>query len=237
MAPARLAAAAAAGLTALAPTPSHNPPAAPSRADAWIARVTHPLVARSTPGGPVLRQIAARARWNRGPVGLLVLGTALDRRGRLWLDVRLPARPNGSSGWIRADDARLVTTAYRIEIFVRRRLVELLYRGHVIRSYRAVVGKAASPTPVGVFAVSERVKQPDPEQFLGPWVLLLTAFSPTLVRFGGGPGQVALHGRAGASLDDPLGTARSHGCIRIPNIGIRLLARVAREGTPVVVRR
>jgi hypothetical protein len=166
-----------------------------------------------------------------------VLGTALDRRGRLWLDVRLPARPNGSSGWIRADDARLVTTAYRIEIFVRRRLVELLYRGHVIRSYRAVVGKAASPTPVGVFAVSERVKQPDPEQFLGPWVLLLTAFSPTLVRFGGGPGQVALHGRAGASLDDPLGTARSHGCIRIPNIGIRLLARVAREGTPVVVRR
>jgi lipoprotein-anchoring transpeptidase ErfK/SrfK len=91
------------------------------------------------------------------------------------------------------------------------------------------------PTPRGLFAVSERVLQPDPDGFLGPWALLLTAFSPTLVSFGGGPGQVALHGRAGASLADPLGSARSHGCIRIPNVGIRLLARVAREGTPVEV--
>jgi lipoprotein-anchoring transpeptidase ErfK/SrfK len=72
-----------------------------------------------------------------------------------------------------------------------------------------------------LFAVSERVPQPDPNGFLGPWALLLTA----------------LHGRDGASLSDPLGTARSHGCIRISNAGIDLLARVAREGTPVVVTR
>jgi lipoprotein-anchoring transpeptidase ErfK/SrfK len=37
--------------------------------------------------------------------------------------------------------------------------------------------------------------------------------------YGGGPGRVAIHGRAGASLLDPLGTARSHGCIRIDNAG------------------
>ena len=79
------------------------------------------------------------------------------------------------------------------------------------------------------------VAQPDPAAFLGPWALHLTAFSPTLLDYGGGPGQVALHGRGGASLADPLGSARSHGCIRIPNIGIRLLARVAREGTPVEI--
>ena len=72
--------------------------------------------------------------------------------------------------------------------------------------------------------------QPDPDGFLGPWALHLTAFSPTLIDFGGGPGTVAIHGRAGASLRDPLGTARSHGCIRIPNEAIRLLASVAREG-------
>ena len=86
-----------------------------------------------------------------------------------------------------------------------------------------------------VFAVSERVAQPEPDGFLGPWALHLTAFSPTLIDFGGGPGTVAIHGRAGASLRDPLGTARSHGCIRIPNEAIRLLARVAREGTPVQI--
>jgi hypothetical protein len=64
----------------------------------------------------------------------------------------------------------------------------------------------------------------------------LTAYSPTLKSYGGGPGQVALHGRDGSNLADPLGSARSHGCIRIPNIGISLLARVAPEGTPVDVR-
>lgn len=240
MAPARFGAAVvAAGLTALTPTSSHSTPvapAAPTRTEAWIARIVHPTVARATPGGPIVREVAATARWNQGSVGLLVLGTAVDLHGRLWLQVRLPARPNGSSGWILADFTKLSSTGYRIEVFVRRRLVELLYRGRVIRTYRAVVGKAATPTPAGLFAVSERVRQPDPEGFLGPWVLLLTAFSPTLVRFGGGPGQIALHGRAGESFADPLGSARSHGCIRIPNVGIQLLARVAREGTPVLVR-
>jgi lipoprotein-anchoring transpeptidase ErfK/SrfK len=113
--------------------------------------------------------------------------------------------------------------------------VSLLRDGRVVRTYRAVVGQARWPTPRGLFAVSERVPQPDPNGFLGPWALLLTAYSPTLTSFDGGPGQVALHGRAGASLADPLGSARSHGCIRIPNDGIRLLARVAREGTPVDV--
>jgi lipoprotein-anchoring transpeptidase ErfK/SrfK len=211
-------------------------PAAPTRATAWIARVVVPTVARTRPdGGTVVSRVDTRARWNGGPVGLLVLGTRPDDRGRLWVRVALPRRPNGSSGWIRADLARLTPTDYRVEVSVGRRVVRLLHRGQVVRSYRAVVGASAWPTPLGLFAVSERVAQPNPWGFLGPWALHLTAFSPTLLDFGGGPGQVAIHGRAGASLADPLGTARSHGCIRIPNDGIRLLARVAREGTPVRV--
>ena len=53
--------------------------------------------------------------------------------------------------------------------------------------------------------------------------------------YGGGPGRVALHGRGGASLLDPLGTARSHGCIRVDNRQITFLARVLKPGTPVAV--
>ena len=91
------------------------------------------------------------------------------------------------------------------------------------------------PTPRGLFAVAERVRQPDPNGFLGPWALLLTAHSDALARFEGGPGTVAIHGRAGTSLSDPLGSARSHGCIRIDNSAVSFLARVAREGTPVLI--
>jgi lipoprotein-anchoring transpeptidase ErfK/SrfK len=215
---------------------AHATPTAPTRTEAWIARVVYPTVARTRPGGgAIVTTVAAKARWDGGPVGLLVLATQRDRHGRLWLRVRLPMRPNRTSGWILADFTKLRPTPYRIEVSVRRRAVRLLDRGRVIRSYHAVVGRPYWPTPRGLFAVSERVPQPDPHGFLGPWALLLTAFSPTLTRFGGGPGQVALHGRDGASLADPLGSARSHGCIRIPNVAIRLLARVAREGTPVEI--
>jgi lipoprotein-anchoring transpeptidase ErfK/SrfK len=53
--------------------------------------------------------------------------------------------------------------------------------------------------------------------------------------YGGRPGRVAIHGRDGASLRDPLGSAASHGCVRVPNAFVRLLARRASEGTPVDV--
>ncbi len=112
------------------------------------------------------------------------------------------------------------------------RRVTLLHDGAVAASTSAVVGKPGTPTPRGRFAVAERVRQPDPHGFLGPWALLLTAHSDVLARFDGGPGRVAIHGRDGASLLDPLGSAASHGCIRVPDAFVRLLARDAREGTP-----
>jgi lipoprotein-anchoring transpeptidase ErfK/SrfK len=212
-------------------------PAAATRTKAWIARVVYPTVARTEPGaGAVVMQLGTRARWNGGPVGLLVLATARDAQDRLWVRARLPIRPNGTSGWILADFVQLTSTPYRIEISTGRRIVRLRYRGRVIRTYRAVVGRPTMPTPHGLFAVGERVLQQDPNGFLGPWALHLTAFSRTLLDFGGGPGTIGIHGRGGASLQDPLGSARSHGCIRIDNAGIRRLARVAREGTPVLIR-
>ena len=211
-------------------------PASPTRAEAWIGRVVYPTVAWTQPGGgQAVMRVPTRARWNGGPVGLLVLATATDAEDRLWVRVRLPIRPNGTSGWILADMVQLTSTPYRIEISTGQRVVRLLRLGHVVRSFRAVVGMPRYPTPHGLFSVGERVPQPDPGGFLGPWALHLTAYSATLLNFGGGPGTIAIHGRGGASLLDPLGSARSHGCIRIDNAGIRLLASVAREGTPVLI--
>jgi lipoprotein-anchoring transpeptidase ErfK/SrfK len=163
-----------------------------------------------------------------------VLERRRARRG-LWLHVALPRRPNGASGWIPADVARLSRTPYRVEISTARRTLALLRAGKAVLRTRVVVGKPSTPTPRGLFAIAERVPQPSAAGFLGPWALLLTAFSDNLRSYGGGPGQVAVHGRAGASLRDPLGSARSHGCVRIPNSAITILARRP-EGTPVKIR-
>jgi lipoprotein-anchoring transpeptidase ErfK/SrfK len=65
--------------------------------------------------------------------------------------------------------------------------------------------------------------------------VFLTAFSNHLERFDGNNAQVGIHGRGGASLRDPLGSARSNGCVRISNAAVSLLAERAREGTPVLI--
>ena len=111
-----------------------------------------------------------------------------------------------------------------------------VYRdGRKQRSFQAVIGKPATPTPRGLYAIYEKLAQPDPKGFLGPWALHLTAFSDVLFNYGGGPGRVAIHGRDGTSLADPLGSSASHGCIRVDDANIIWMARVVPLGTPVLI--
>jgi lipoprotein-anchoring transpeptidase ErfK/SrfK len=148
------------------------------------------------------------------------------------LQVRLPWRPNDADGWINARNTFLEQTAWRIEVSTARRTLTLLYEGTRIRTVSIVVGKPSTPTPVGLFAVVWTVRW-HPNDFLGSWVLELTAHSNVLQHFEGGDGTVGIHGRGGASLLDPLGSAASHGCIRLANEQIDwLVATVGQSGLP-----
>ena len=238
-----LAVSAALGLGALAPGPAlaAAPPAAiapPSRADgATTARIAATTNARPRPGG---RRRVARLTpltdWSRQAQTLLVLDGAW-RAERQWLKVRLPIRPKGVTGWILRSKALLGHTPYWVDLRLRSRRLTVYRDGKRIRSVRAVIGAPGTPTPRGLAAIYERNRQPDPAGFLGPWALSLTALSDVLESYGGGPGRVAIHGRGGASLRDPLGSARSHGCVRIDNGVVDWLARQVTPGTPVDVRR
>jgi lipoprotein-anchoring transpeptidase ErfK/SrfK len=227
---------------ALADSAAAAPPAplrvaAPTAKLAWTAKLTYPTAARSAPrrGARKIGRVTPTAAWDGGPVGLLVLGAKRDETGRLWVRVQLPERPNGRAGWIDADYARLSPTPWRIVVDRARRRATAFRSGRRVRSWRVVVGKPSTPTPRGLFAVYERVRQL-PGSELGPWVLHLTAHSNTLQNYGGGPGRVALHGRDGPLLADPLGSARSHGCIRMQNRIVSWLAARLRPGTPVEIR-
>jgi lipoprotein-anchoring transpeptidase ErfK/SrfK len=212
-------------------------PGGPTPRDAWVARIVIPTQARTAPGGGRVRTVIhASAVGDDGPVVLLVLGARSAADGVTWVRVLLPERPNGVSGWINSNLVELALTPWRIDVSLRARTVSLLRHGRAVDTWRAVVGKPSTPTPPGLYAIYERAPQPSPDDFLGTWALLLTAFSPVLHNFDGGPGEVAIHGRGGASLLDPLGTARSHGCIRIDNSAVDVLARNAAAGTPVEIR-
>lgn len=226
-------------------TPASGAPAAqadavhaPGRAaGSWSARLAAPVRATSKPGGGrTVARLSTATTWSHQPQALLVLDSHDSANGRRWLKVLLPVRPTGRAGWIPRNRVVLRKNRLWIEIRKKGRQLVIFRNGRRIRHYRVVIGARGTPTPAGLAAIYERNRQPDPKEFLGPWSLPLTALSRTLKNFGGGPGRIAIHGRGGASYNDPLGSAASHGCIRIPNRAVRWLARKARPGTPVVIR-
>ncbi len=94
--------------------------------------------------------------------------------------------------------------------------------------------KPSTPTPYGQFFVeeAERIAAQDVG---GPYALAISARSDIFQEFEGGPGQIAIHGTGG--LSDPLGSAASHGCIRLAPSAITWIARRIGAGVPVTVER
>ncbi|WP_217925089.1 L,D-transpeptidase [Miltoncostaea oceani] len=231
--------AAAIGMALIGPIPSADGATArpPAPKGTEIARVLVPLSATSAPGaGRVRMKLTPTGGYTSSATKLAVTAHRVVR-GREYLQVILPMRPNGSRGWIPADLVRLHRTTWSVHVRVSTRTIEIRRGGRLIKRSPVVVGKPSTPTPYGTFAVREIVRQPGNGGFYGPWVLTLTAYSNVLERFAGGPGLVAIHGRGGAALSDPLGSARSHGCIRIPNGIVTFLAKNLEAGVPVRVTR
>ena len=149
-----------------------------------------------------------------------------------WLHVRLPGRPNGSTGWIRTQATALTRTSWHVTVDTLRRRVLVFKKGRLVKSFRAVVGKPSTPTPTGTFFVEEAVRLSSGEVG-APFALALSARSNVLQEFDGGPGQIALHGTA--NIGGVLGTAVSHGCIRLDGAAMIWLVGRIGAGVPVTV--
>jgi lipoprotein-anchoring transpeptidase ErfK/SrfK len=150
-----------------------------------------------------------------------------------WDLVYLPMRPDGSTGWIRETQVDLAYDPYRVVVSLGGHSIAVYDGGRIFYRARAGVGRSITRTPTGVYYIVDLLQQADPHGVYGPYAFGLSAFSNVLYSFGGGPGQIGLHG-----TNEParLGTDVSHGCIRISNAGITKLARVLPLGTPVIIR-
>lgn len=193
-------------------------------------------VARAAPSVTARRieTVSARRPLTSVRTVLPVLGYATSSGGRSWAHVRLPGRPNGHTGWIVTDRTRRTSTDWHISIRLSTRLVTVYSGGFVERRFRAVVGKRSTPTPRGRFFVEEAVALSSRDSG-GPFALAASARSNVLQQFGGGPGQIALHGTN--RLPGSLGTAVSHGCIRLSTRAITWLARRIGAGIPLTIKR
>ncbi|MDH3682857.1 MAG: L,D-transpeptidase family protein [Acidimicrobiia bacterium] len=188
------------------------------------------LVARTAPsaGADEVGRFA-NPRPTGGPLVVLVAGPVDGD----WLEVLLPMRPNGTTGWIAAGDVELSRTPYRIEIDTDDHRLVVYERNNPIVETTVAIGTGATPTPIGSFYLTELLRPPDPTGPYGTHAFGLSGFSETLQSFNGGDGVIGLHG-----TNDPasLGTDVSHGCVRIANDTIDELARVLPLGTPVEIR-
>ncbi len=149
-----------------------------------------------------------------------------------WLKVDLPLNPNGQTGWIRAADVTVTSTDYAIHVFLDERILEYWEGDVMLLSVPVVVGADATPTPTGMFYVTDPLPFANANGVYGSYALGLSGFSNTLDSFNGGPPQLALHGTNNPTL---LGTAASHGCVRIRNDIINQIAQTAVPGTPVYI--
>lgn len=192
---------------------------------AYAATATAPVVpVHAAPGGEVVRRLD-HPQPSGAPLTLLLR----ERRGE-WLEVFLPVRPNGSTGWVRAADVRLDGVPYRLDVARGAHELRLYDRDELVETYPIGVGQASTPTPGGTFYIKELLEPTNPGGFYGPFAYGLSGFSNALDSFAGTDAVIGIHGTSDPSS---VGKDVSSGCIRMHNDDIRELVQRLPLGTPV----
>jgi lipoprotein-anchoring transpeptidase ErfK/SrfK len=149
-----------------------------------------------------------------------------------WVQVLLPVRPNGSTGWVHASDVTLTQNPFHIDVSLGAHTITVKKADEAIYSGPVAVGAADTPTPTGKFYLYVLLQSPNPGGPYGPYAYGLSSHSDVLETFAGGDAEIGIHGNNDASA---LGYNVSHGCIRMDNAAITELAGQLPLGTPVDV--
>lgn len=150
-----------------------------------------------------------------------------------WLRVRLPVRPNGTTGWVPADalsEPQPVNTWLKISTKTFK--ATLIKNGKRVFSARIGVGQSQWPTPKGEFYIRAKLKgYGGAGSFYGPLAYITSATSDTLTDWPGG-GLVGVHG---TTLPNLIPGKISHGCVRMKNADILKLEKLMDVGTPITI--
>ena len=150
-----------------------------------------------------------------------------------WLEVLLPGRPNGETGWIRAIDVEQYTVRRQAVIDLTARTLQVLENDEVIFETSVGIGSPASPTPPGTFFVTDAVRITNPGGPWGPYAFGLSARSDSVTEFNGGDGIIGIHG---TNRPTSIGEAQSLGCVRLPNDVMLELSELLSVGSPVTIK-
>jgi L,D-transpeptidase catalytic domain len=206
-----------------------TPPPRPS-ASFGVARLSRPAALRARPGGRVVAQLTGGTEFGTPQV------LSVARRRGLWLGVAATALPNGRLGWLRRDDpsVSLRRVRYSLHADLSARTLELRRGTHRVIRFSVAVGRPGATTPVGRFAVTDKLSGSRFGPYYGCCILALSGHQPHLPAGWHGGDRLAIHGTdAPASI----GRASSAGCLRAANRDLQVLMRRVPLGTPVFIRR
>jgi lipoprotein-anchoring transpeptidase ErfK/SrfK len=178
-------------------------------------------------GAPGL--LFAKGRSSTGPVTFLAV-----RDYGEWVQVLLPVRPNGTTGWVRGREVSRIAVTHRIVVNLSTNTMLIENNGVVEAEYPVSTGTGGTPTPTGLFYVRELVVQAQADGPYGPFVFGLSGYSDVLNSFAGGEGAIGIHG---TNRPEAIGENVSYGCVRLTNETILAVSKTLPLGTPVEIVR
>lgn len=205
--------------------PTTAPPPPPG---ATVATTGVPeLVVYSQPSDAAPQMTTLSDKTEYGIVRTLLV---TDQKTPGWLQVLLPLKPNGQTGWIHAGDVTLSQVLHKIEVDRATHTLRLFHADQLLLETPVAVGAPNTPTPTGTFYITDPV--PGGGGAYGPLALGISGYSDVLEQFAGGPPQIAIHG---TNRPDLIGQDVSNGCVRVPNDMIVQIGDQVPLGTPVII--
>jgi hypothetical protein len=189
----------------------------------------HELILRAAPDGHIVAHLSERTEFGSPQTAAVV-----RRRGR-WFGVVTTHLPNGRLGWIDRDQVgglRLTRTRVELVLDLSARRLVLRSGAGVIRRMTVGIGGSDSPTPVGRFAVTDKLSGAAFSSYYGCCILALSAHQPRLPTDWRGGDRIAIHGTYDVSS---IGAASTAGCVRAAAADLHILMRRVPLGTPVFV--
>jgi len=211
-----------------APAPAVAPARAPGPPGSLAAYTRRTVILRARPGGAPEVRLKPRTEFD-SPRVMGVVG----RRGR-WVAVLVP-EVRGRPAWL--DTRRgveLIRTRFAIDVDLSQRRLTLRRDGREVARTTVAIGRPATPTPPGRYAVTDKLVTRKPtDSPYGCCVLALSGHQPEILQNWGGGDRLAIHS---TRAEQTIGQAASLGCLRAAMPVMRRLVRLVPLGTLVRVR-
>jgi len=204
------------------PTPKRKPAMPPGTLVAHL-RAGRVVAVRRAPGGPVVARISARTEFG-SPQTL-----AVTRAARA-LQVITTELPNGRTGFVDTGRGNLSFSraGVTLDVDLSARVLRVRAGGRVVRRIAVGIGAAGTSTPIGRFAVTDKLRGSDYSAVYGCCILALSGHQTNLPRGWTGGDRLAIHGGSTSG-------AVSTGCLHAGDAGLRWLMRSIPLGAQITI--